>query len=173
MVTLWLQKRKTWREIGRALGLAYVGNLAGSLFVVVMFTLAGGTAAGDGLFAAAAMETAGDKTSMSLVELLASGVLANMLVCLAVWMTYAAKRVQGKILAVAPPIIAFVALGLEHSVANMSLVPFGLAALWVEGGTADPSLSVGGFVWNLSLSTIGNILGGSLIATCYWVAYGR
>jgi formate/nitrite transporter len=173
MVTLWLQQENGWSEVGRAWALAYLGNFAGSLFVVVLFTLSGGHAAGDGLFAAAALDLAGDKTAMGAPALLASGILANMLVCLAVWMTFAARTVQGKIIALVPPIAAFVAAGLEHSVANMSLIPFGLAALWLDGGPADPSLGLVGFAWNLLWSTLGNILGGGLVATCYWFAYRR
>jgi formate/nitrite transporter len=171
MVTLWLQKKKQWSDIGRALGLAYIGNLAGSIFTVALFVIAGGHEAGDGLLAQASLEVAGSKTAMTMPALLASGVLANMLVCLAVWMTFAAKTVQGKIVALVMPIAAFVAAGFEHSVANMSLIPMGLAVLWLEGGVADPSLGVGGFLWNLLFSTIGNIVGGAIIAGCYWRAY--
>jgi formate/nitrite transporter len=173
MVTLWLQDENSWSEILRAWGLAYLGNLVGSLFVVVLFVVAGGHEAGDGLFAAAAVELAGDKTAMGAPAILASGVLANMLVCLAVWMTFAARTVQGKIVALVPPIAAFVAAGFEHSVANMSLIPFGLAALWVEGGAGDPTLGLAGFGWNLLWSTLGNVVGGALIAACYWKAYAR
>jgi formate/nitrite transporter len=173
MVTLWLQDENSWSEVLRAWALAYVGNLGGSLFVVVLFVVAGGHEAGDGLFAAAAVELAGDKTAMGAPAILASGVLANMLVCLAVWMTFAARTVQGKIVALVPPIAAFVAAGFEHSVANMSLIPFGLAALWVEGGAGDPTLGLAGFGWNLLWSTLGNVVGGALIAACYWKAYAR
>jgi formate/nitrite transporter len=173
MVTLWLQESHGWGAIGRAWGLAYVGNLAGSLFVVTLFVVAGGHEAGDGLFAAAAADLAGEKTSMGAGALLASGILANMLVCLAVWMTFAAKSVQGKIVALVPPIAAFVAAGLEHSVANMSLIPMGLAAHWTAGAAADASLGIGGFAWNLLWSTTGNVVGGAIIATAYWQAYGK
>jgi formate/nitrite transporter len=173
MVTLWLQDENGWGDILRAWGLAYVGNLAGSLFVVVLFTAAGGQAAGDGLLADAAADLAGDKTGMGPVAILASGVLANMLVCLAVWMTFAAKSVQGKIIAMVPPIAAFVAAGLEHSVANMSLIPMGLAAQWTLGAAADATLGLAGFAWNLLWSTIGNVIGGAIIATAYWQAYGK
>ena len=64
------------------------------------------------------------------------GTLCNALVCLAVWLTYSARTVADKILAVVPPIAAFVAAGFEHSVANMYFIPF---ALFVKSDVAEPS----------------------------------
>jgi formate/nitrite transporter FocA (FNT family) len=96
----------------------------------------------------------------------ARGILCNALVCLAVWLTFAARDVAGKILAILWPITAFVALGFEHSVANMFLLPLGLAA-GAEGG-----------VWpimkNLVFVTLGNIVGGAGgVAGAYWACYLR
>lgn len=163
--------------LSRVLGawaLAWLGNLAGSLFIVLLFIAAGGHEAGEGLFSAAALDIAGQKTAKGAGQTFASGILANMLVCLAVWMSFAARTTQGKILALVPPIAAFVAAGFEHSVANMSIIPMGLAMLWMDGtATADPSLGMSGFLSNLLWSTLGNILGGAVIAFCYWFAYDR
>ena len=89
-------------------------------------------------------------------------------------MTFAARTVPGKVLVIVPPIAAFVAGGFEHSVANMSLIPAGLGVLWTEAGAvADPSLTVAGFAHNLLWSTLGNIVGGGLIALGYWLGYDR
>ena len=93
--------------------------------------------------------------------------LCNALVCIAVWLCYSARTVADKILAIVPPIAAFVAAGFEHSVANMYFVPFGIFA------GADISWSH--FVTaNLIPVTIGNIVGGSLmVGSVYWFVYLR
>jgi formate transporter len=64
------------------------------------------------------------------VQAIALGALCNALVCLAVWLTYGARSLTDKVLAVVPPIAAFVAAGFEHSVANMYFIP---VALFIEG----------------------------------------
>ena len=95
------------------------------------------------------------------------GMLCNTLVCLAVWLCVAAHSVSGKILAILFPITAFVALGFEHSVANMYLIPVGAFA-GAEGVTLAAT------VGNLVPVTLGNIVGGSvLVALVYWIAYLR
>jgi formate/nitrite transporter FocA (FNT family) len=116
------------------------------------------------------------------MEALVRGILCNTLVCLAVWLAFAAHTVPGKVMAVIFPVTAFVALGFEHSVANMYLIPIGLvasldAATVSAAGlsaTAMASLTPEGFVANLVPVTIGNILGGSvLVAAVYWLCYLR
>lgn len=158
--------------IARVWGLCYAGNLAGSLFVVMLFLWAGGHQVDDGWLGAVAVEIAGDKTAKGAGATFASGILANLLVCLAVWMSFAARTVPGKVMVIIPPIACFVAAGFEHSVANMSLVPMGLGVLWLDGGAADPSLTVAGFVHNLVWSTLGNIVGGAIVAVAYSYSYG-
>ena len=89
------------------------------------------------------------------------------MVCLAVWLCFAARRVTGKILAIVFPISAFVALGFEHSITNMYLIPIGMLA---QGGGID----VGAVVANLVPVTLGNIVGGSgLVALTYWLVHLR
>lgn len=183
MVTLWVQNASTAARIGRAWGLAYAGNLVGSVAIVVLFFIAGGHLAGDGGLGVAALEIAEGKTEMRFHAILASGILANMLVCLAVWLSFSARTTQGKILAIIGPISAFVAAELEHSVANMSLIPMGLLVkhlaspeFWGQVGqsaTDFPTLGIGWGLWNLLWATIGNIIGGAIIATAYWASYGR
>ena len=91
--------------------------------------------------------------------------VADALVCLAIWLSMAAHTVAGKSIAIVFPISAFVALGFEHSVANMYLIPIG----WLAG--AD-GVTAAGFVGNLVPVTLGNIVGGSVfVALVYWVAY--
>lgn len=177
------QERATTGEIAQAWVVVYAGNLIGSLIVVTLFFLAGGHSAGDGQVGAAALKTAGDKAGLTWGQAIASGVLANMLVCLAVWLSLAARTTPGKILAIVPPIAGFVAAGFEHSVANMSLIPLGLIVqsfaddtFWQavqHAPTAFPALTMGGLLRNLAGSTAGNILGGVAIGLAYWYAYRR
>jgi len=109
-------------------------------------------------------------------------VLCNVLVCLAVWLCYAAHDVASKILAIVFPISAFVALGFEHSVANMYLIPIGILAaadpviVQASGlsNTALAGLDISGFLLNLLPVTLGNIVGGGvLVATVYYLIYLR
>ena len=92
------------------------------------------------------------------------GMLCNALVCLAIWLTVAARTAAGKILAILWPISAFVLLGLEHSVANMFFFP----QAWAAGGPMD----LGAAASNLVSVTLGNILGGGGgVALAYRFAY--
>ena len=95
------------------------------------------------------------------------GVLCNVLVCLAVWMCYASHSASGKILCILLPVSAFVALGFEHSVANMYLIPVGMLA---DTGNIDWLA----LMRNLLPVTLGNVIGGSVfVALVYWIVYLR
>ena len=104
--------------------------------------------------------------------------LCNALVCLAVWLCYSARSTGDKILAIVPPIAAFVAAGFEHSVANMYFVPgFGQEGSLLRRRAQVPTsrLTWGDFLTaNLIPVTIGNIVGGSLmVGAVYWFVYLR
>ena len=109
------------------------------------------------------------------------GILCNWLVCLAVWMAVAAKDIAGKILAIYFPIMAFVASGFEHSIANMYFIPMGMllknnASVVEAAGLAANqlnNLNISGLLFNNLLPvTIGNIIGGAFfVATLYWYVY--
>lgn len=144
-------------ETLRDWSIVWVANLVGSLVVVALFVASEAPHAIDGAVGQAALKTAHSKLAKDWIALLASGVLANMLVCLAVWMATGAKTVAGKIAAVAGPVALFVAAGFEHSVANMTLLPIA----WALDHAAVPVESLLG---NLLLVTAGNIVGGSLVA---------
>jgi formate/nitrite transporter len=164
--TMMLLARVTGRlGLGRMLGawgVVWLGNLAGSLAIAGLFAASGGL--GDGVDDAARALVAG-KLAKTPLELVASAVLANMLVCLAVWMAITAPTIPGKILAVVGPVTVFVAAGLEHSIANMSLIPLG----WFAAPLDRPDLAAGAL--NLVLTTLGNIAGGGLLAI--GIAYGH
>ncbi|CAH1692132.1 hypothetical protein CHELA1G11_21031 [Hyphomicrobiales bacterium] len=79
-------------------------------------------------------------------------------------MAYAGRTVTQKFVGLLLPIAAFVAAGLEHSVANMYLLPY---AFLVQGAEAGISISAGGIAANLMAATLGNMIGGSLVALAY------
>jgi formate/nitrite transporter FocA (FNT family) len=103
--------------------------------------------------------------------------MCNILVCLAVWMGFAARTVVDKFLCAAAPVCAFVACGFEHCVANMFFIPMGMMARGagsVPEGLDTAALSLAGLLSNLSAATLGNIVGGAMLfAGIYWLAYKR
>lgn len=156
----------------RALGIVYCANFAGSLLLACLMLAAGVHEAGDGAVGRAALDLGATKVDKSFGATFSSGILANMLVCLAVWMAYAGRTVTGKFVGLLLPIAAFVAAGLEHSVANMYLLPY---AFLVQGASGDAggAISVAGIASNLVPATIGNVVGGSLVALAYGYVYAR
>ncbi len=172
------------RQLLRNWGIVYLGNFVGALIIVALIYLSNHWSFGD--VGVKALLIAHKKVNLSFTEALTKGVLCNVLVCLAVWLCFAGRTVTDKILAILFPITAFVALGFEHSIANMYFIPAGLllaessavvtAATQVAGSTVDLSqLTVSGFlVNNLLPVTIGNILGGGVfVALVYWFIYLR
>jgi formate/nitrite transporter len=140
----------------------YLGNLVGAVGLAVAFGLSGLL---DGPMGETAAKAATAKAALDPVEAFVRGALCNGLVCLAVWLSFAARSSTDKILGVLWPVAAFVALGLEHSVANMFLFP---AGLWA-GSEATPIAMLGNLVW----VTLGNIAGGAGgVALAYRYAYG-
>ena len=116
------------------------------------------------------VQIARSKIALDPVSAVARGILCNVLVCLAVWLCMGARSVTDKILAIVFPITGFVAWGFEHSVANMYVLPIGIA---LAAGTSAP-LSGVDVISNLALVTIGNIFGGTvLVALVYWMVYLR
>ena len=97
--------------------------------------------------------------------------MCNILVCVAVWMGFAAKDAAGKILAIFLPIMVFVICGYEHSVANMYYIPSGLFAM-NEYGIAADGLNWGTFLIRNEIPvTLGNIIGGLFVGLMYWGIY--
>ena len=160
--------------------IVYAGNFVGALIMVTLVYFSNHWAFAD--VGVKALMIANKKVSMPFMEALSKGVLCNVLVCLAVWLCFAGRSVTDKILAIVFPITAFVALGFEHSVANMYFIPAGLllSADPAMMALLDPStdltqLTVKGLlVNNLLPVTIGNIIGGGFfVAIVYWFVYLR
>ena len=157
----------TLAQLLRNWGLVYIANFAGALGSVVLVYGSGTLGLGGDSVAETAAGIATAKVELGAVEAFFRGILCNALVCLAVWLSMAAHTVAGKSIAIIFPISAFVALGFEHSVANMYLIPIG----WLAGAGG---VTAAGFVGNLVPVTLGNIVGGGVfVALIYWVAYRR
>lgn len=144
----------------------YLSNFVGALAVAGMMYASGAFDMHHGAMKFTAMKIAEGKASLDFTQAFFRGILCNVLVCLAVWLCLAARGVSGKILAILFPVSAFVALGFEHSVANMYLIPTGMLL------GADVSLQA--FFANLLPVTLGNIVGGGVfVALVYWLVYVR
>ena len=169
-----LEKRASWGGLLRNWILVYLGNLVGGILVAACVTYGHTLSLFDNGLAAAVVSGAAGKVNLSFTEGLLRGILCNLLVCLGVWISFAAKDVAGKILGLFFPVMLFVLCGYEHCVANMYFIPAGIFAS-AEYGIAAEGLTWGAFfVNNLIPVTLGNILGGAGIVGCgYWVIYLR
>jgi formate/nitrite transporter len=167
-------------------GIVFMGNFVGSLIVVFLIFLSGMWTAGDASVGVTALTIANAKVNLTFWQALSRGILCNILVCLAVYLCFSGRSVTDKILAILFPITAFVALGFEHSIANMYFIPAGLllknspevlaAAQDMLGRIPDLSnLTMYGFIVdNLLPVTIGNIIGGTLfVGIVHWFLFLR
>lgn len=116
MIMAAVERKITLRRMLRSWGIVYMGNFVGAAGLAVVFGFSGLLEGAMGATATAIPEI---KASLLPMEAFIRGALCNMLVCLAIWLTFAARSAAGKILGILWPISAFVLLGLEHSVANM------------------------------------------------------
>jgi formate/nitrite transporter len=168
----------------RAWLLVYVGNLAGAITTAALVFLSGQHGFDGGGVGKTALALASAKASLPTIQLFFLAVLCNVLVCLAVWMSFGARSLSDKVMIIIPPITAFVAAGFEHSVANLYFLPYALAIkfwagaeFWTAIGqsAADyPALTVGNAVRNIVVTTVGNLIGGSLmVGAVYWFVYLR
>jgi formate transporter FocA len=181
----WASGTVSTRLLLRNWSIVYVGNFVGALGTAGLVFLGGQYSFGGGAVGVAALAAAEAKSGLDFGPALVLGVLCNAMVCLAVWMTFSARTTTDRIAVIIPPIAAFVAVGFEHSVANMYFIPIGLLikaagpeAFWAAIGrsAADyPDLTWANFLFgNLLPVTIGNILGGALlVGAIYWFVYLR
>jgi formate/nitrite transporter len=184
MVMAWASGKTSFGATIAAWAIVYAGNFIGGAATAGLVFLSGLHQLDGGAVGSAALATLELKAELPFSVALFKGILANVLVCLAVWLSYGARSITDKILAVVPPVAAFVAAGFEHSIANMYLIPFGLLivdfadpAFWSAIGQ-DPA-AFAGIGWdalaqNLIPVTIGNVLGGGvLVGAVYWFVYLR
>lgn len=162
--------------------IVYIGNFVGAVGILLLIYLSNHWLIADGAVGAKAVLIANAKVNLTWTEAFSRGILCNILVCLAVWLCFAGRSVVDKVVAIIFPITAFVAMGFEHSVANMYFIPAGLVAMQqpdlvaMAGAGVDlTNLTMTGFLMNNLLPvTLGNILGGSVfVALFYWFIYLR
>ncbi len=156
----------------------YIGNLIGSIFLAWIIAKMSGLT--NGAIGTNAIGIASMKCSLTPNEMIFRGIGCNWLVCLAVMMALAAQDISGKVWGIFFPIMAFVASGFEHCVANMYFIPAGLFSKGFAAATekATPeqlaALNMGGFVKNLTYVTIGNLIGGAIFTgIVYWWIFVR
>ena len=181
IVMAWASRKVSTTHLLRNWAIVYTGNFTGAIATAGMLFLGKQYTFGKGAVGEQALSIATAKTGLGFVQALVLGAFCNALVCLAVWLSYSARTVADKILAIVPPIAAFVAAGFEHSVANMFFIPMGLlvksdAAFLAQHQTPGVAhLTWGRFVAaNLVPVTIGNVVGGGLmVGAIYWFVYLR
>ena len=183
IVMAWASRRVRTSQVVRNWGIVYLGNFAGALTTAGILYIGKQYELGQGAVGVQALSIAASKTSLGFVQAIALGALCNGLVCLAVWLCYSARSTTDKILSIVPPIVAFVAAGFEHSVANMFFIPMGLLVKSDEAFVAaqeDGLPDLSNLTWerffgaNLVPVTIGNIVGGTLmVGAIYWFVYLR
>jgi formate/nitrite transporter len=182
IVMAWASRRVSTARLLENWTVVWIGNFVGAVATAVLMYVSKQYEFGAGAVGQAALSIADAKTSLGFVQAIALGMLCNALVCLAVWLTYGAHTTTDKILAVIPPIAAFVAAGFEHSVANMYFISIGLLIKSDEAfvDSLDPPPDLSNLTWesffadNLLPVTIGNILGGAvMVGAVYWFVYLR
>lgn len=163
----------------------YIGNLVSSLLFVELIWFAGQYMVANSQWGLNVLQTANHKLDHTFLGALCLGILANLMVCLGVWMNDSDRSLLDKIFVLILPIGIFVASGFEHSITNMFMIPLGVVIkdfaspdFWLMIGVNENQLShltVANFITeNLIPVTIGNIIGGTLlVGMTYWLIYLR
>ncbi len=163
----WASRLLPFGAVLRNWGLVYAGNTVGALGTVALAYLGGVHTLGQGAVGQTIVAIGVYKTELSPLSMFALAILCNGLVCLAVWLAMAGRSVVDKIVAIVFPVAAFVAMGFEHSIANLFFLPYARLL-------APEQVSATGIALNVAVVTAGNIVGGTLlVAAVYWLAYLR
>ncbi|MBC8496836.1 MAG: formate/nitrite transporter family protein [Chloroflexi bacterium] len=181
IVMAWASGKVTTRALLHNWIIVYLGNFVGAVGTAILVFLSKQHTFAGGNVGATALSIANSKVVLGFGQAIALGILCNILVCLAVWLTFSARSTVDKIAAIIFPVSAFVAAGFEHCVANMYFVPVALFIKYFDPAfAASTGLDLTNLTWgsfiinNLLPVTIGNIIGGSLfVAGIYWVIFLR
>ena len=176
-----LQGKTPWRKMFENWALVYGGNFVGSMIIVFLISLSGQLNYSNGLLGAFTLKVASGKVGLTFLQAFCLGILCNWLVCLAVWMSTAAKDIVSKIFAIFFPILLFITSGFEHSVANMYYIPAGILAksnpVYVQQAIEQYGVSAANIEnlnWinmvfnNLVPVTLGNIVGGAFFVGIFY-----
>jgi len=175
----------TWGTLVKNWATVYIGNLIGALLLVACMLLTKQYMFDHGQVGLNAMAISQHKMHHGFIQAIALGIMCNVLVCIAVWMTFSGRTLTDKIAVLILPVAMFVSSGFEHCIANMFQVPlaigiktFAPAEFWTMTG-ANPAdyvdLNMMDFLMNNLLPvTIGNIIGGGIfVGMWYWLIYLR
>jgi formate transporter len=181
IVMAWAGRKVSSRALFQNWVIVYIGNFFGAIGVAILMLLSKQYTFANGAVGQTALSIANSKIQYGFGQAIVLGILCNILVCLAVWLTFSARTTIDKIIAVIFPIAAFVAAGFEHSIANMYFIPIGILIKNFDPiYAASTGVDVSGLTWssfiisNLIPVTIGNIIGGSLfVAAVYWAIFLR
>jgi formate transporter len=181
MVMAWARRNITLVSLLKNWIIVYFGNFLGSLLVVLFVLLSKEYLVSGGKLGELMLSVANAKVHYGFVQALVLGILCNIMVCLAVWLTYSGKTTTDKILAIIFPITFFIAAGFEHSVANMYIIPLGILLQGFDPAFINKlSIDLSSLTWlsfllrNLLPVTLGNILGGGLfVGILYLLAYRK
>ena len=168
-----VDKRFSALQMIKTLIIVWLSNMAGAVLIATLVYYSGLLDYTSGALGAFTIKVAYGKCTITPFKAVCSGILCNILVCIAVLMATAARDIAGKVWAIFFPICAFVVGGWEHCVANMFYIPAGIIAATndtyaakaeelygITAAQISASVNVGGFISNLIPVTIGNILGG-------------
>lgn len=181
----WANKQISFTKMLSIWGKVYVGNFIGAMFLLVIVSAAGLYQMDHGQWGLNALNIAQHKLHHTPVQAFALGVLCNLLVCLAIWLTFSSANAMTKSVMTIMPVAMFVSSGFEHCVANMFMVPLGIViqnfapdSFWQQVGVSASQyadLNIQQFVLaNLIPVTLGNIVGGSvLVGLANWGIYRR
>ncbi len=181
IVMAWASGKVSTRALSGNWGVVYIGNFIGSIGTALLMFMSKQYTFGGGSVGTVALSIANGKVNLEFGQAIVLGILCNILVCLAVWLTFSARSTIDKIAAIIFPVSAFVAAGFEHSIANMYFIPIGLLIKAFDPGfAASTDLDLTTLTWsaffinNLLPVTIGNIIGGALfVAALYWAIFLR
>lgn len=115
-----------WRQLITNWIIVYIGNFVGAMLLVALIWFAGQAMNSNAQWGLNVLQTADHKMHHTFIEAVCLGILCNLMVCLAVWLSYSGRTLVDKIAALLLPIGMFVASGFEHSIANMFLIPLAI-----------------------------------------------
>ncbi|WP_299021381.1 formate transporter FocA [uncultured Photobacterium sp.] len=164
-------------------GKVYFGNFLGAMLLLALVTMGSLYQLDGGQWGLNALNIAQHKLHHQPLEAFSLGILCNLLVCLAIWMTFCSNNMMTKMAIMVLPVAMFVSTGFEHSVANMFMVPLGITiqniapeSFWLNLGVSPEQyadLNIHNFIFsNLIPVTLGNIVGGGvLVGLSYWAIF--
>jgi formate/nitrite transporter len=177
LVMAWANRQLATTEVIGNWTIIWLGNLVGALGLVGLVFMAHTGGMNGGRVGDAMVALAVTKLTPDAVTIFFKAILCNVLVCLAVWLSYAGRSVTDKLMGMVLPVSAFIAAGFEHCVANMFLLPIGW--LMAVTGHAPAGVDVGAFgvgpiAVNIAAATAGNIVGGAgIVGLIYWTIYRK